>query len=305
MRKWSFRKRKQRWKCNQCQKTYTVSCGRNRHLKYFKIWITTQTPLHILAGYAGVSTKTLQRSFYTYLLISPKPKRPVQNRGIYLKVDATYFKEWGCLIVYKAGKDILYWQYAEREHDLVYQAGIRWLQSAGYIIKGATSDWHGSIVRSVKKTLNVPHQRCLIHTQRQCESLLTRKPKTEAGQSLRYLVLELNHITTQYEKNIWTHWFNLWIKRHEYMTRERTYSKTNDGKNTWWYTHKNLRKVYRSLANSQDHLFLYLEDKNLDKDTNGLEGEFKHLKAKLSSHSGLRKKKRAAFISWYLYLKKH
>lgn len=88
------------------------------------------------------------------------------------------------------------------------------------------------------------------------------------------------------------------------MVNERTYSKTEDGMNTWWYTRKNMRKAYRSLKQSQDHLFLYLDHKNLDKDTNGLESEFKHLKAKLSSHSGLRKKKREAFISWYLHLKK-
>jgi len=187
----------------------------------------------------------------------------------------------------------------------VYQAGIRWLQSAGYIIQGVTSDWHGSIVRSIQRICpEIPHQRCLIHTQRLCESLLTKKPKTEAGQSLRYLVLELNHITSEYEKNIWITWFDLWIKRYEYITRERIYLKTDDGNKTWWYTHKNIRKAYRSLKLSKDHLFLYLDHTNLDKDTNGLEGEFKHLKAKISSHSGLRKMNRAACISWYLHLKK-
>lgn len=257
-----------------------------------------------MAGYAGVSTKTLQRSFHAYLLKSPKPKKPNQSTKIYLKVDATYFKDWGCLIVYKAGKDILYWQYAQREYDLVYQAGISWLQSVGYIIQGVTSDWHGSIVRSVKNILDVPHQRCLIHTQRLCESLLTKNPQTEAGLSLRYIVLELNHITNTYEKDIWTRWFERWTKKYQDFTKERTYQKTEEGKTTWWYTHKNLRRVYQTLKETREHLFLYLKYEGLDKDTNGLEVEFNHLKAKISSHSGLRKKKRAAFISWYLHLKK-
>lgn len=289
-----------------CKRLFVERQKRKKYFKQFKLWINTQSPLFVLAKLAGVSTKTLQRAFDTYLSYPPEPNRVKIRQEVWLKVDATYFSKWGCLIVYTAGKDILYWQYAEREHDLMYQAGIRWLQSKGYVILGVTSDWHGSIVRAVQRIYpHIPHQRCLIHTQRQCESILTQNPKTEAGQSLRFLVLELNHITSEYEKNMWIKWFALWRKRYEHMIKERTYLKTEEGKSTWWYTHKNLRKVYRSLVSSQDHLFLYLDHKNLDKDTNGLEGEFKHLKAKIGAHSGMRKFERMAYISWNLYFKKH
>lgn len=198
----------------------------------------------------------------------------------------------------------MYWHYEKREYDQVYEEGFRWLKQAGYTVLGVTSDWHGSVVRSVQRVYpDIPHQRCLIHTQRFCESLLTKRPKTEAGQSLRLLVLELNHITSTYEKNIWTRWFDRWTNRYEEIIKQRTYQKTEEGKRTWWYTHKNLRQVYRSLKGTKNHLFLYLNHAGLDKDTNGLESEFNHIKAKISAHTGMRKKKRRAFISWYLYLK--
>lgn len=208
------------------------------------------------------------------------------------------------MIVYKAGKKILYWQYAERERFDVYVEGLTWLIRAGYVIEAVTSDWHGGLVAAVKYILpGIPHQRCLVHTQRQCASILTTRPKTNAGLMLRSIVLHLNTIENIYEKNIWTRWFVLWEKRYEHLTRERTYATTEDGKRTWWYTHKKLRNVYRTLMTTEEHLFLYLNHTGLDKDTNGLEVEFRHLKAKISAHTGMRKERRVAFISWYVYFK--
>lgn len=276
---------------------------RKKYFKQFKLWVTTQTPLFVLADSVGVSTRTLQRCFSSYLSSPPRPSKPLRKQQIWLKADATYFSRWGCVIVYKAGKNILYWQYADREHDAVYEAGLRWLEKAGYIILGVTSDWHGSIVRTVQNVLYVPHQRCLIHTQRLCESLLTKNPKTEAGQMLLRIVRELNHVTNTHERDIWIRWFELWIHRYENSTKDRTYAITEEGRHTWWYTHRNLRRVYRTLKNTQDHLFLYLNHKGLDKDTNGLEVEFKHLKGKVGSHTGMRKKERVSYISWYLFFK--
>ena len=287
-----------------CKRQFVERQQRKKYFKQFKLWISTQSPLFVIAKLVGVSTKTLQRAFDTYLTNPPKPKKLKTPQRVWIKVDATYFSKWGCLIVYKAGDTILYWEYAAREYDLAYEQGLRLLTQMGYIILGVTSDWHGSIVRAVQRMYpHIPHQRCLIHTQRLGESLLTQKPKTEAGQSLRFLVIELNHITSEYEKNIWSKWFTLWRKRYEHTIKERTYLKTDEGKNTWWYTHTNLRKVYRSLQCTKDHLFRYLDHRGLDKDTNGLEGEFKHLKGKIIAHSGMRKKRRMAYISWYLYFK--
>lgn len=207
-------------------------------------------------------------------------------------------------MVYRAGNKIIYWQFAQREYYDVYVAGFQWLKQAGYRIQGITSDWHGSIVAAVQEVLpNIPHQRCLVHTQRLVQGLLTHQPKTEAGQELLELSLFLNQLYNHYEVRIWSRWLLRWKKRYEEMTKHRSYATKDDGSRTWWYTHKNVRRAFRSIWLTQDHLFLYLDYAGLDKDTNNLEANFSHLKEKLHVHRGLKRDRQVSFISWYLYFK--
>ena len=206
--------------------------------------------------------------------------------------------------MYRTGNRIIYWQFSVREYYDVYVAGLRWLTRAGYVIAGVTSDWHGSIMAAVQSVLpDVPDQRCLVHTQRLCQSLITIRPQTEAGQMLLRIVRELNHLHNHYEVCIWKNWLTLWNRRYGELNKERTQGKKDDGSRTWWYTHRNLRRSFRMLSASQAHLFLYLDRLGLDKDTNGLEANFTHLKEKLRIHRGLKRKKQVAFILWYLYFK--
>ena len=105
------------------------------------------------------------------------------------------------------------------------------------------------------------------------------------------------------ETRIWTNWLKLWNKRYGELIKDRTYGTKDDGSHTWWYTHKNLRRAFRTVWLSQTYLFLYLDYIGLDKDTNGLEAEFTYLKEKLHVHRGLRRKKQSKFLMWYLYFK--
>lgn len=223
---------------------------------------------------------------------------------MYIKIDAQYYSNTDCIILAKWGRNLIYWQHFPRETFQAYLTVFSRLRKLGYKVSGITSDWHGSIVGAVKYTYstNIPHQRCLVHTQRRCESLLTRNPKTIAGKQLLELVRFLNRISNHYEKEIWIRWFERLSERHCNFIKERTQGFKEDGTRTWWYTHKNVRAAFRALSSSIDHLFLYLEYKNLDKDTNGLEAEFSHLKQKINSHRGLKRKRKTAAIYWYLYL---
>jgi len=175
------------------------------------------------------------------------------------------------------------------------------IKELGYKILGVSSDWHGSITSASKNMIpDVPHQRCLVHTQRFCQSLLTRHPETEAGVQLLEIVKCLNHVKNKYEKVIWIKWFERFKKRHINQINERTYA---EDKKHWWHAHKNLRRSYRTLKISINNLFLYLDYHGLSKDTNALESEFKHLKQRLSVHKGLTRKRKINFIKWYFYLK--
>jgi Transposase IS66 family len=173
----------------------------------------------------------------------------------------------------------------------------------GYEILGVTSDWHGSLVSAVKYMhANIPHQRCLVHTRRRCDSLLTKNPETQAGRELKEIVKELSKISSKYESQIWLKWLDRWEERYSDTIRQRSYDKKDNGKKTWWYTHKNLRGAFKTLKSSINHLFLYLEYEGLDKDTNGIESEFSHLKQKISMHRGLKMTRKLAAIYWYFHL---
>lgn len=219
-----------------------------------------------------------------------------------IKIDAQYYGD-DCVIVVKVDKEIIYWQCFKKESFENYLIVFSKLKELNYEVIAVTSDWHSSLVSVVKYILpQIPHQRCLVHTQRRCRSLLTKNPRTQAGKDLYEIVHYLNKITTKYEANIWLKWFERCEARYREVTNERTNGIKEDGTKTWWYTHKNLRFVFRTLKRSRDHLFLYLEHKNLDKDTNGLESEFSHLKQKIGMHRGLKRTRKLAMISWYFYL---
>jgi len=145
---------------------------------------------------------------------------------------------------------------------------------------------------------DIPHQFCLVHIQRRCETLLTKNPETDAGKNLLDLVKLINKIKTQNEKQIFLNWLDRFEKRYEVILKQRTYS----GKN-WWYTHKNLRLAFNTLKSSKNNMFFYLENVNIPKDTNGLEAEFTHLKTKLNMHRGLSKSRRESYVFWYWFLK--
>lgn len=279
--------------------TFT-SKQRNKYINDFENWILKGVGKEFLA--VNTSSRTLSRYFDNYLDKPPRPKKLKVKRCVNIKIDAQYYGDC-CVIVAKVGKEIVYWEYFIGETFQNYLIVLSKLKDLNYEVIGITSDWHGSIVSAARYILpEIPHQRCLVHTQRRCQSLLTRKPKTKAGIELKEIVKQINKITTEYEANIWFKWLGRWEERYNELIKERSYGKKEDGSRTWWYTHKNLRGAFRTLKSSQNHLFLYLSYEGLDKDTNGLESEFSHLKQKIGMHRGLKKTRKLAAISWYFYL---
>lgn len=247
----------------------------------------------------------MRRHFHRFLNNPPAPKPLEELEEIYLKVDAKYFGRWGCLLLYKAGRNLIYWSFVKRENFANYIYDLTQIKGLGYIASGVTSDWHGSLVSAVDYVFkgNIPHQRCLVHTQRLCESLLTKNPQTEAGVHLLEIVKDINQIRNHYEANLWVNRFSFWEKDYGHLTKQRSCGVREDGRRTWWYTHKNLRRAFRTLKATLNHLFLYLDHEGLEKDTNGLESEFSHLKQKISMHRGLTRERKIKAIYWFCHFK--
>jgi len=251
-----------------------------------------------------VSSKQLTRYFHAFLDHKPAPLKLSSPRHINLKVDATYFGKAGCCIVFKENKNIIYWIYVTRENYLNYVMALSKLLDLGYRVESVTSDKHQSLIAVVRKYLpGTPHQLCLVHIQRRCQTLLTQNPSSQAGYDLLKLVKFINQINNHYEQQI----FLKWLARYELIYKDflnhKTYSTRPDGSKTWWFTHKNIRKAFIHLKSSTPNMFFYLDNPNIPKDNNGLEAEFTHLKTKLKLHRGLKKQRRISFINWYWFLK--
>jgi len=272
----------------------------------FKKWVLTGVSFETLTNFRGkrVSESSLWRHFNIFLDNPPSPKPLKARKEIYLKVDGTYFGKWGCALVYKEGRNKIYWNFVLRETYFNYLSDLSRIKRLGYDILGVTSDWHGGLVSAISTAyFDTPHQRCLVHTKRLCRSLLTRKPETQAGMDLLEIAKLLTQVKTHQEKRIWILWLKRFEERYTNLMNQRTYPLDLNSKKKWWYTHKKLRRAFRTFKISIPNLFIYLDNPNIEKDTNGLESEFSHLKEKLGNHRGLKREKKENFIRWYFYLK--
>lgn len=285
--------------------------------KAFKIWIGNAiTAKTISKVIYKKSLRTLFTHFHSFLNSPPVPENyfpELINSGTTfggtILIDADWFGNEYCLIIYRdyPSGEIIFYRYSEGEYKNIISADISFLVRNGYPLRGVVSDWKGSIVAAVKEIAgkffngDLPHQRCLVHTQLQCQTYLTRRPKTEAGRNLLELVHLLNQVKTIYHRNILFLWLQRFEERYMPAIKERTYS---EDKKNWWYTHKYLRRTFLILKNNWDHLFVYLDYPYLVKDTNRLEGLFSQLDNSLGRHRGLSKKSRANFLYWFFLLKR-
>ncbi len=258
---------KNRFRCSNCFKTYSLTKIRKN---------------------TNLSSKTLIRNFHSFLDLPPNPPKLNTPKHINLKVDATYFGKSGCCIVFKENKNIIYWLYVNRENYLNYTISLSNLIQLGYIVDSITSDKHQSLLAVVRKYLpNTPHQLCLVHIQRRCQTLLTQNPSSQAGYDLLKLVKFINQINNHYEQQIFLKWSDHYKLKYKDFLNHKTYSTKPNGNKTWWFTHRNTRKAFIHLKSSTPNMFFYLDNNDIPKDTNGLEAEFTHLKQKLISHRGL------------------
>lgn len=310
-----------RYYCQRCKHSVSFhkkqKTSSTRLFDVFKKWIIHSITLEFIeTTFLFRSKKTLLTHFHTFLLKAPTPEeyfKRLRDAGIpfgkTLLIDADWFGNENCLIIYRdfPSGEIIFFRYAQGEYKYIFMQDIAYLIQQGYPLKGIVSDWKGSIVAAVREIAIkyfyglLPHQRCLVHTQLQCQTFLTNRPKTEAGRNLLELVHMLNRVNSLYQKNILFLWLLRFEKRFVSVIKEKTYA--IDQKN-WWYTHKYLRRTFLILKNNWDHLFVYLEYPFLVKDTNGLEGLFSQLDTKLGRHRGLSKEHRGTFLYWFFFFKR-
>jgi len=272
------------------------------HFKWFEDWVLGRQTYNRLVAESGLSKRTLQNLFYTFLDSSPPiPIKPKDD--VHLLIDGTYFSNNLCLVLYY-DNDIKFTQlYRLTDHERYEQIkeDLENLKVLGVQLASITCDGHRSILKAIQKVYpQVRLQRCQFHVVRMALIWLRNKPKGIASQQLKEIVLLVPKVSSKEERQYCLRLLLHWYKEHKEYANEKT---INPDTGRWWYTHRLLRRSYHSIKRAWPYMFHHLDDARVPKTTNALEGYFSHLKNHLSVHRGLSQKHRSQFIRWYLHLK--
>lgn len=131
-------------------------------------------------------------------------------------------------------------------------------------------------------------------------SWLGKFPKLKASQELLQISKRITRLDTINEVNDWLINFYRWHEQNKAFIDEQSLSQDTG---RMWFTHKHLRAACTHIINAIPHLFAYINDRELPKTTNELEGYFTHPKEKLTLHKGLLFDKRKNFLKWYIHFK--
>ena len=300
--KWGTREGVQRFKCNECGTLFSArrkDISQSNRFCWFKKWVSGKMSMEEISVSSGYSTRQLHRWFDEFLDSSPSWSINT-SQPIYLLIDGTYYSNDHCLIVYRAEnlKRTLFYRFTTREDDDEIASDLINIRSMGYDVVGITTDGGDDIIRAVQYVYpRVPRQRCLVHVQRECLSLITLQPRSPEARLLRSLVSQLSDVRTGNDKLWWLSEFRGWAEENESYVLEK---KEHPNTRQLYYLRNDLRKAYVHLKRALPNLFTYLDHPGMPRTTNALESFFGHIKDQLRLHRGLSEDRVDNFIKWYL-----
>lgn len=251
-----------------------------------------------LAKLYKVHPLTIRNRLYRVLDQAPPVTTQVINQPCWLITDATHFKRWGCLMVTKATGvtqplAVSFHQKENLETALVHLEAL-----SGLSVNGYTTDGKRGLVMAHRQVFpNAVSQRCLVHIRMKVQTLLTQNPRLTGGKLLLALSSQLTQVSIIHQAQEWWSQFSIWQENYQAVLNQRTHKGRS-----WWYTHRNLRRAAKHIANAADSLFVFLAYQNSISNTNHLEGLFGQRKPALARHRGMSRKRIANVLLWTFYL---
>jgi len=272
------------------------------NLRTFISWLTTTTGLDIIAKRLRISRSNLTRSFIPFWKFLPQPMPIICNSEILVVDGVSVVKHYlVALIIFDRLRRIpLSWYFALRESYSSWVSIFLRLKVQGVNPRIIVCDGQKGLIKAIYTVWpDTVIQRCLIHIHRQAKAWLTQNPQTDAGKELLQIVKNLIRIETDEQKNTWLKSFDEWLKKHDNFLKERSHHPINPKR--WWYTHRKLRAVRSLLKNSLNNLFIYLDDNQVPKTSNDVEGGINsRIKDLLRIHRGLKPQHQQVLTAWYL-----
>lgn len=292
----------QRWYCRCCRKSRVRAnpSVRFRHrFRLFRQWLCGNHTLDEWASQYAITRRTLQRWFepFWHQMVQPAVPDCLDSQALILDAVSLQGRQQVVLIGCTPRR-VVHWTFAERE------CGDSWAYFLAPLPQpfAVVCDGQRGLLSAVRgRWPTMPIQRCLIHIIRQTQIKLTRSPKTETGRLLRRLVLDLVRVRTRRQKRRWIRRWRQWCKRYHNFLAERSIGERQNGKRSWWYTHRNLRAVRSLIRNCLPDLFWFVKYPQIPRTSNHVEGGINsRLKELLHRHRGLGISQKLCLASHFL-----
>ena len=286
--KHGLRHGRQRYLCRDCATSWSGQTRGERLLK--KLWREY--------AFDGLKVEKLAKSYHKSpnkiraMLHSYNPSPPIDRpRPVVVVMDVTYFGSWGILVAIdpyaKGSRDenlVLYHAFIQgTEKTRDYELATDTIIASGYQIQAVVIDGRRGVKEAVLAR-GIPVQYCHFHQLQTITQCLTKKPKLEPNQELRYIALSLTKTT----KVAFTAALDQWHEAYGEWLKERD-------PDTKQFVHRRTRRAYFSLRRNLDQLFTFETLKlaenpvKVPNTTNALDGRFGVWKGRIHVHHGCSK----------------
>lgn len=296
---------KQRFYCPECKKSGTQKRPDRRQSIYLKVfieWLTGTAPLIIIARRLRLTTRFFRKIFKPFWRYLPQPKIDSDNYEILVLDGLIIINNLLTVLIAHnpQTKRPISWSFCFRENYQSWLVFLTRLRAVHINPQFVVCDGQKGLNKALLGIWpEAKIQRCIAHIIRGSKSLLTKKPQTEAGQILLFLVRKLSKVSNNKDRDFWVTDFENWLRQYDTFLKEKSCSFFNPKK--WWYTHKKLRRVRSLFLNSLPHLFTYIDYINVPRTSNHLEGGINSpIKNLLKTHRGLKPRHKQILVAWYL-----
>ena len=290
---------KQRYRCSLCSETGIKKRldQRKRRIEFsFQKYILGSKSLSDISKELKITNRALTLRFEQFWLNIPTPQPVKENAGLVLDATTIVKQEVVALIAFDPIKKVVVsWKFVPRETYFTWHDFLQTLPTPRFVV----SDAQKGLIKAVREVFpSARHQRCLIHIIRRSNSWLTKNPQTKVGLELRNIVRLLSQIETVEHKNIWLKIFNDWNTKYQDFLNQKKKSPYSNRK---WYIHRKIRGIRSMIINSAPYLFSFLEDSQIPKTSNCVEGGINSpIKDLIRKHRGLSGSKKIVLTAQYL-----
>lgn len=265
---------------------------------WFERWVGEGFSVRQLRMQSGHSAAKLYRIVGRCLDESP-PHAPETLRTCRRALfDGTFLHRPDCIVVVMdAGRnEVVAGKFGVRENSVPQLlAFLEPLKASGLKLESCTVDGNPQAMRSIRAVWpDIVLQRCLVHVQRQGLMWCRRNPKRTDARQLRRLFLRVTHIHTLDGRDRFLRDLAKWEQRYG----RRIASEPERGR-----VFSDLKRARSMLLRALPDMFHYLDNPEIPRCTNVLEGYFSRLKSNYRAHRGMKPEKRKQYFKWFFNIK--